>query len=57
LSGPSSRLVRTQFGPRNSIRFDDYYRLDVRPDGTVELNRDVENWMPLLPSFGIDWRF
>jgi hypothetical protein len=82
-------------GPRNSLRYDDYYRLDARasrdvplrrgsltfflevmnlfasdnpccgdefgwsvhPDGSVEVFRSTESWMPILPSFGINWIF
>jgi hypothetical protein len=90
-----SWYVQPILGERSAIRFDDYYRLDVRasrkvpvrrgsltfflevinffasdnpccgdefwydvqPDGSVEVMRSSEYWLPLLPSFGVNWIF
>jgi hypothetical protein len=33
------------------------YDVSEEPDGEVELELDVENWLPLIPSVGVAWRF
>jgi outer membrane receptor protein involved in Fe transport len=33
------------------------YDVEDGPDGGLELELDVENWLPLVPSVGVAWRF
>lgn len=33
------------------------YQLSVEPDGSAVLTHDTDNWLPLVPSFGVLWRY
>ena len=33
------------------------YDVSSEPGGDLELELDVEDWLPLLPSVGVAWRF
>jgi hypothetical protein len=33
------------------------YSVTRQPDGTSTLGRDVDHWLPLIPSFGVLWRY
>lgn len=33
------------------------YELSFGPDGTAMLRRDTDSWLPLIPSFGVLWRY
>jgi hypothetical protein len=33
------------------------YSATQAPDGSVQLNKDVDNWLPFIPSAGVLWRY
>ena len=33
------------------------YEVTSAPDGSLQVNRDVDNWLPFVPSAGILWRY
>lgn len=42
---------------RKNLRGFESYGIIQNPDGTAALARERENWLPILPSFGLSWKF
>ena len=33
------------------------FEFDENPDGTLDIERDLRHWLPLVPSVGVLWKF
>ena len=34
-----------------------HYGVEENPDGSLQYSRDLDTWLPLVPSAGVLWRY